>query len=162
MSRAGFPRAIFRFLFLIHAGIRVREELVKRTRMFRIVKFHPRAERQRIAAPRLGIPGLDVLVNTLNKGPVLAAFYRMFEHEDRKLVPAQAADDVRLAEYLLEDRGGFKQRQIALGVAERVVDLFQPIEVRVEEQEPLPGPVRQLELLLGEGEKTTPVKEVNS
>ena len=58
--------------------------------------------------------------------------------QHHELVAADAADGVRLAHAAADARGDFLQQLVADGVAEGVVDLLEPVEVDVEQRQPLP------------------------
>lgn len=76
------------------------------------------------------------------------------EGEDDEFVPADARDDVATANVLGEHLGGMHQHRITGGMAERVVDFFEAIEIDVQDRKflPLPatvmGQVRQCDVEL--------------
>ncbi|CAN5918119.1 hypothetical protein BH23ACT10_BH23ACT10_01790 [soil metagenome] len=63
-------------------------------------------------------------------------------HQDRELVTAQPRDGVALADSLLQPLGDAGQQLVADAVAERVVDLLEPVEVNEQHGDDVVVPTR--------------------
>ena len=84
--------------------------------------------------------------------------YRL-ERQNHEFVAADTRDDVRFAERLSEQIGRFNERQIALAVAERVVDLLEPVQVDKNMRDALPHAVRHLHVLARQRLKAAAIVE---
>jgi hypothetical protein len=77
--------------------------------------------------------------------------------KDRKLVTAQSRDDIAAPKRLLQQNGHVDESEIACGMAQRIVDVFETVEVHGEEEHRFSCAPSQYLLLATQDEKPTTI-----